>query len=45
VIGLRHRRREDDAGAAAVKALTDAIGEAAEGAREEIKRAARDFTS
>jgi hypothetical protein len=45
VIGLRHRRHEDDAGAAAVKAMTDAIGEAAEGAREEIRRAARDFTS
>jgi hypothetical protein len=45
VLGLRHRRHEDDAGSAAVKALTDAIGEAAEGAREEIIRAARDLTS
>jgi hypothetical protein len=45
VIGLRRRRHGDDAGAAAVKALTDAIGEAAEGARDEIRRAARDFTS
>jgi hypothetical protein len=45
VIGLRHRKHDDDAGAAAVKAMTDAIGEAAEGAREEIRRAARDFTS
>lgn len=45
VLGLRHRRGDDDAGAQAVKALTDALGEAAEGAREDIKRAARDFTS
>lgn len=45
VLGLRHRKHGDDAGAAAVKAMTDAIGEAAEGAREEIKRAARDLTS
>lgn len=45
VMGLRHRRHDDDAGAAAVKALTEALGEAAEGAREDIKRAARDFTS
>lgn len=44
VIGLRRRRHDDDAGAAAVKALTDAIGDAAEGARDEIRRAARDFT-
>ena len=44
VLGLRHRHRQDDS-TAAVKALTDAIGEAAEGAREEIVRAARDFTS
>ncbi len=45
VLGFRHRHKQDDAGAQAVKALTDAIGEAAEGAREEIKRAARDLTS
>jgi hypothetical protein len=45
VLGLRHRRHDDDdAGAAAVKAMTDALGEAAEGAREEILRAARDLT-
>lgn len=44
VLGLRHRHRQDDS-TAAVRALTDAIGEAAEGAREEIVRAARDFTS
>lgn len=44
VIGLR-RRRHDDAGAAAVKALTDAIGDAAESARDEIRRAARDLTN
>jgi hypothetical protein len=45
VIGLRRRKHDNDAGAAAVKALTDALGDAAEGARDEIKRAARDFTS
>lgn len=42
VLGFRHRRH-DEAGAAAVKAMTDALGDAAEGAREEIKRAARDL--
>lgn len=45
VLGLRNRNRGDDAGSQAVKALTDALGEAAEGAREDLKRAARDFTS
>lgn len=45
VLGLRSRKHGDDAGAQAVKALTDAIGDAADGAREDIKRAARDFTS
>lgn len=45
IFGLRHRKHDDDAGAAAVKALTDALGDAAEGAREEIRRAARDFTN
>ncbi|MFT4049459.1 MAG: hypothetical protein QM648_06415 [Solirubrobacterales bacterium] len=45
VMGLRHRKHDDDAGAVAVKALTDALGEAAEGAREDLKRAARDLTS
>lgn len=44
VLGLRHRKH-DDAGAQAVKAMTDALEQAAEGAREEIKRAARDLTS
>ncbi len=44
VMGLRHRRHGDDAGTAAVKALTDALGDAADGAREDIKRAARDLT-
>jgi hypothetical protein len=43
VLGLRRRRHGDDASTAAVKALTDALGEAAEGARDEIRRAARDF--
>lgn len=45
VIGLRRRRHDDDAGAAAVRALTDAIGDAAAEARDEIRRAARDFTN
>lgn len=45
VLGLRNRHRGDDAGQQAVRALTDALGEAAEGAREDLKRAARDFTS
>lgn len=45
VLGLRRRGKSDaDQGAAAVRALTDAIGEAAEGARDEIVRAARDLT-
>lgn len=42
LLGLRGRRKEDDPGATAVKALTDAIGGAAEGARDEIVRTARD---
>lgn len=45
VLGLRGRGKGDDAGAAAVRAMTDAIEQAAEGARDEIKRATRDFTS
>lgn len=45
VLGLRSRKHDDDAGTAAVKAMTDALEQAAEGAREEIKRAARDLTS
>ena len=45
VLGLRRRRHDGDASAAAVKALTDALGDAAEGARDEIRRAARDFTN
>ncbi len=44
VMGLRHRHKQDDGAAAAVKALTDAVTEAAEGARDEIVRAARDLT-
>ena len=45
VIGLRRRKQDDDAGAAAVKALTDAIGDAAADVRDDIRRAARDFTN
>lgn len=44
VLGLRNRRHQDDPGSAAVRALTDALGDAAEGAREDLKRAARDLT-
>lgn len=45
VLGLRHQKHEQDAGTAAVRAMADALGEAADGAREDIKRAARDLTS
>jgi hypothetical protein len=44
VLGLRHRNKSDDTGAAAVKALTDAIGDAAAGAREEVERSVRNLT-
>lgn len=42
LLGLRGRQKGDDPGAAAVKAMTDAIGEAAEGARDDIIRTARE---
>ncbi|MGB0872809.1 MAG: hypothetical protein ACPHCI_04100 [Solirubrobacterales bacterium] len=41
VLGLRHRRRDDDKGAAAVKALGDALGDAVGGAGREAIRSAR----
>lgn len=40
VLGLRHRRRENDTGAAAVKALGDALGDAG----REALRSARKLT-
>lgn len=43
VLGLRSRRRGDDKGVAAVKALGDALSEAAEGARKEVESAARNI--
>lgn len=43
VLGLRSRRRGDDKGMAAAKALSDALTEAAEGARKEIENAARNL--
>jgi hypothetical protein len=45
VLGLRGRSKGDDPGAAAVRAMTDALEQAAEGTLDEIKRATRDFTS
>lgn len=41
LLGLRNRKSEE-AGAAAMRAMTDAIGEAADGAREDIVRTARE---
>ncbi|MGH2907141.1 MAG: hypothetical protein ACRDKI_10295 [Solirubrobacterales bacterium] len=37
VLGMRHRRRDDDKGAAAVKALSSALGDV----RREVERSAR----
>lgn len=54
LLGLRRRgQRDDDVGTQAVKAMSDAVGDAVEGAREEIvktareeiRRAVRDFKS
>lgn len=45
VLGLRHQKSEPDAGGAALKAMADALGEAADGAKADLKRAARDLTS
>ena len=44
VLGLRHRRREDDKGAVAVKALGEAIGDALGEAGREAIRSARKLT-
>jgi hypothetical protein len=43
VLGLRSRRKGDDKGVAAVKALSDALTEAAADARKEVENAARNI--
>ena len=46
VLSLRHRRNaEDDKGAAAVKALSNAMGDAFGDVRREVERSAKKFTS